>query len=218
MRTNTNITQAFVEGKCKKQGANQSTGQALYYHGNKIAEWRNGDLFISNGGYEGSKGETGSKTTKDKLNVLPNVNLSQRNFKWILNGVEWDGDWIKIDGVKAPAIDEEKGKDVFVTEKQWISSGGRGYYEPTYACAGANDTGTYSDSPCPSHVAESELKSIISLLEKEKIKVKIVTCETSNVFCVHHYLVPKLKDVARAREITKDFLTKEDTRLAYLVE
>ena len=35
-------------------------------------------------------------TTKERLNCLPNVNIYQRNFKWFLNGKEWDGQKINI--------------------------------------------------------------------------------------------------------------------------
>lgn len=35
-------------------------------------------------------------TTKERLNGLPNVNIYQRNFKWFLNGKEWDGQKINI--------------------------------------------------------------------------------------------------------------------------
>jgi hypothetical protein len=35
-------------------------------------------------------------TTKERLNALPNVNIKQRNFKWFLNGKEWDGQKINI--------------------------------------------------------------------------------------------------------------------------
>ena len=35
-------------------------------------------------------------TTKERLNGLPNVNIYQRNFKWFLNGKEWDGNKINI--------------------------------------------------------------------------------------------------------------------------
>ena len=35
-------------------------------------------------------------TTKERLNALPNVNIVQRNFKWFLNGKEWDGEKINI--------------------------------------------------------------------------------------------------------------------------
>jgi hypothetical protein len=97
------------------------------------------------------------------------------------------------------------------------TDGWRGYSEPIYAVAGANDTGMYSDSPCPSNIREKELKAIVDVLRGEGIKTREVVCVSSNVFCVHVYLVPKVKDVPKAREIVKTFLETNDTRLAYLV-
>ena len=37
-----------------------------------------------------------SNTTKERLNGLPNVNIYQKNFKWFLNGQEWNGDLINV--------------------------------------------------------------------------------------------------------------------------
>ena len=108
-------------------------------------------------------------------------------------------------------------EDVFVTRMVYVKTDGwRGYEKPEFAVAGANDTGTWSDSPCPSHIAEAELKAVKSLLNKAGIEVKKLTCETSNVFCVHHYLVPKVKDFEKARELVKDYLDSTETRLLYV--
>ena len=64
----------------------------LYLHDNAIA-YRYNDpertLTISNCGWF-------TPTTKERLNALPNVNIYQRNFKWFLNGKEWDGEKIDI--------------------------------------------------------------------------------------------------------------------------
>ena len=47
----------------------------------------------------------------------------------------------------------------YISKKtRWVSTDGwRGYYEPINAVAGANNTGSWDDSPCPSHVCESEI-------------------------------------------------------------
>ena len=37
-----------------------------------------------------------SNTTKERLNSLPNVSIQQKDFKWYLNGVQWDGNLIEI--------------------------------------------------------------------------------------------------------------------------
>ena len=219
----TEVPKAFAEGKGKKQGVNVSTGNELYYHGNKIAEWRKDGLYISNGGYTTySKNGTeipGSKTTKDKLNALPGVSINQHQCKWFLNGKEWNGEWIKIKGLRAPKIDQKKAGDVFNMEQKYVRiDGWRGYAEPVYAIAGFNDTGTWSDSPCRTDVGQSEKDRLLSVLDAAGIKTKIVTCETSNVFCVHHYIVTKVKDHARALQIVETFLAENHTDLMYIVK
>lgn len=215
----TDVISAFKEGMPKKKGNIQSTGVALYYYGNKIAEWREDGLYISNGRYEGSRGETGSKTTKAILNYLLGESIIQRNFKWYLNGIEWDGGWIKVEGVSPPKIDRSKEGSIFITQTKYVKiDEWRGYEEPEFAVAGVNDTGSYEDSPYPSNIVELELLSVETVLKREGIKVKKLTYETSNVFCVHHYLIPMLKDVERAREIVKDYIDNTGTRLLYLVE
>ena len=64
----------------------------LRLHGNAIAYKYNNPkqtLSITNCGWF-------SNTTKERLNGLPNVNISQRNFIWYLNGKEWNGNLIDI--------------------------------------------------------------------------------------------------------------------------
>ena len=64
----------------------------LKLHNNSIA-YRYNDpqrtLMITNCGWF-------SNTTKERLNALPDVNIYQKNFKWYLNGKEWDGNKIDI--------------------------------------------------------------------------------------------------------------------------
>ena len=64
----------------------------LYLRDNAIA-YRYNDpertLTISNCGWF-------TPTTKERLNALPNVNIYQKNFKWFLNGKEWNGEKIDI--------------------------------------------------------------------------------------------------------------------------
>lgn len=77
MRVPTKVIDAFLNGKACKAGNDQSTGIDLYYHGNKIAEWREDGLYISNGGYGGNHGETGSVTTMDRLRSLNRVMIRE---------------------------------------------------------------------------------------------------------------------------------------------
>jgi hypothetical protein len=50
-------------------------------------------------------------------------------------------------------------------KKTWISSSGwRGYEEPVNAICGANNTGSYSDSPCPEKTCLAELEKAKKIL------------------------------------------------------
>lgn len=64
-------------------------GTALFLHGNKIAEWRGGELWITNAGWS-------SNTTKERLNGLPGVRIFQKAGQWFLNEAKWDGSWVKV--------------------------------------------------------------------------------------------------------------------------
>jgi len=66
----------------------------LLLHGNVIAKREltsltKSKLSITNAGWK-------SNTTKERLNGLPNVRISQRQGTWYLNGTEWNGEWTEI--------------------------------------------------------------------------------------------------------------------------
>lgn len=211
--------QAFIEGKVKKVRNVISTGSQLTYHGNLIAEWRSDGLYISNGGYttysRGGEEIPGSATTKGYLNQLPKVRVNQSKCKWYLNGIEWDGEFIKVEGTTAPTI-EVKNLNFFDESTIYIKTDGwRGYSKPKYAVAGANNTGNFSDSPCPTYVCEQEIKGIQAALNAAGIKTKQVVCETSNVFCVHVYLIVWPSKIEQAKQVVSDYLEANVTRLLY---
>jgi hypothetical protein len=92
---------ALQAGKKYSNGKNtkvDSTG--LYLFGNHIArDAGEGHVAISNRGWF-------TLTTKDRLNALCNVGISQRKGKWYLNGFEWDGSWVIVapDGTWKPEL------------------------------------------------------------------------------------------------------------------
>lgn len=63
----------------------------IILHGYLIAQKEEGVLWINNAGWF-------SNVTKERLNALPGVSISQKNFKWYLNGIEWDGRLAEIKG------------------------------------------------------------------------------------------------------------------------
>lgn len=59
----------------------------LLLHGNKIAK------LYSDGSVDVTSAGGNTPTTKDRLNGIPGVSVTQKAGVWYLNGVEWDGDW-----------------------------------------------------------------------------------------------------------------------------
>lgn len=84
------IVRAFGNRQAKSVGNTRTDGQAIYLHGNKIAEWRSDGLWISNAGWF-------SSTTKERLNALPGVRVHQKQGVWYLNSKDWDGGWVNVD-------------------------------------------------------------------------------------------------------------------------
>ena len=63
----------------------------LTLHDNEIAMkcHDTGKLTITNAGWF-------SKTTRERLNGLPDVSIKQKDYKWYLNGELWDGLWTEV--------------------------------------------------------------------------------------------------------------------------
>lgn len=102
----------------------------------------------------------------------------------------------------------------FNFQKIYIRTDGwRGYEQPKYAVAGANDTGMFEDSPCPSSVCNAELKAVKKALKG--IPVRSMVCQSSNVFCAHRYLVVPPAYVDQAKEIVRNYIKENETRLLY---
>lgn len=87
------MLKAFSENRTKKIGNTEVIASedkvVILLHGNLIAEKNVEGLFIQNLGWETS-------TTKERLNALPNVRINQKNWKWYLNGKEWNGERMLI--------------------------------------------------------------------------------------------------------------------------
>lgn len=68
---------------------NRNGEVSVYLWNNKIAWTKNGSLWITNCGWS-------TNTTKERLNGLPGVSISQKRGSWYLNGEEWDGEPICV--------------------------------------------------------------------------------------------------------------------------
>ena len=82
------ICSAFEAGHKKTISNSHTDGMSLWLHGNKIAEKRSDGIYISDGGYPLSM------TTKERLKYFASVYT--KNYVDYVNGVEWDGNWIKV--------------------------------------------------------------------------------------------------------------------------
>lgn len=90
---------AFVEGRPFSRGNTSVTHNAvtgvtcLLLHGNKIARWNTYGYYetleITDAGWQ-------TVTTKERLNGIAGVSITQKNKVWYLNGCEWSGDWTKV--------------------------------------------------------------------------------------------------------------------------
>ena len=82
------VIEAFKEQKAKKLSNTESTGIELKLFGNTIAKWKDNKIWITSAGWK-------TVTTRDRLQIL-GAKLKQKQGIWYLNGVEWNGNWIKI--------------------------------------------------------------------------------------------------------------------------
>lgn len=202
-QTTLKVVNAFLVGKPIKVGNTQSTGRAMYLFGNKIAEWREDGLWITNCGWA-------TRTTKERLNGLgmyTDFSIAQHKGNWYLCGYElggnvfWSGDWVRVYKHTPVELDlNAKSKEV-VVEKEWVSNGYRGYYDVKNAILCETDTGMWEDSPYPTTTAIENIKECMDLMKKYGIKCKHATCETSNVFAVNHFVVVSEHDFEKAKHI-----------------
>ena len=173
------VIQSFLEGKKKKQGNGQTDGRSLYLFGNLIAEHREDGLYVTNAGWP-------TRTTNKWLNMLPDVSVSMKRKEPYLNGNQWDGTFQKVNSNPMPdaphagmCFDESQ---EYVRLDPW-----RGYAKPKYSVHCEPDTGQWDDSPYPN--ATQNIKAKLLELKAQGIPTKVVTLETSNVFCVNHFII-----------------------------
>ena len=91
------------------------------------------------------------------------------------------------EGAPPPTYLDNVGTAFDMTMRYVRLDGWRGYREPIYAIHCEPDTGGWDDSPYPN--AQKNLEAKISELKRNKIPFRVVTLETSNVFCVNHFIV-----------------------------
>lgn len=173
------VIDAFLQGKKKKQGNVQTDGRHFYLFGNLIAEHRVNGLHVSNAGWP-------TRTTNRWLNRFPNTSVCMKKGQPYLNGELWDGEMTKVND--SPAPEAKHVGELFDMTCEYIRlDGWRGYSKPIYSVHMEPDTGQWDDSPYPN--AEALIKEKMAELKSKGIPSKVVTSETSNVFCVNHFII-----------------------------
>jgi hypothetical protein len=167
-----------------------------FYHGNPIAMYKPGEGYtLGNCGYK-------TVTTKERLNTLPGVYISQRKFKWYNHGSEFIN--------RSGEILAHIGKSIYQKIDGW-----RGYNQPIFAIVGASDTGMWSDSPANSKTVFYELQEIKAIFSKRGIRLYEASTVTSNVFCMKRWLCAKGKDIEKALDILEGMDIITDFRHVY---
>ena len=80
----------------KKFKNTESLGGMLFLFGNKIAEYRNNDIWITTCGWK-------TVTTK-----LLGANLKVRKGVWYLNNEEWQGNWVNMEHYTKEKSEDQK--------------------------------------------------------------------------------------------------------------
>ena len=107
-------------------------------------------------------------------------------------------------------------KTINTTKNRYVRiDGWRGYVEPVNAIGGCNDTGTWSDSPCNSDVAQAEIKSFTKKLRQNNIRYRTTWGNSSNVFMNKRYVCVHKDDREKGLELAKEHQSK--TNLFYAI-
>ena len=102
-------------------------------------------------------------------------------------------------------------------KKSWVSFGGyRGCLTPINAVAGSADTGNWDDSPCPSNDVTAELNAIKKALKQAGINYKSTWGSSSNLFCIHRFLVVAEEDVALGKQVVQEWLDSNPNQFVYI--
>lgn len=89
--------------------------------------------------------------------------------------------------------------------------GWRGYSIPGCAVAGASDTGTWDDSPCPTPEVRAELRRFMrTVLRPAGIHSRIRYGVSSNVFCAKAWVCVSAADWPRAFDLANTYIDDDD--------
>lgn len=175
------ICRAFEERRTLRIDNSETDGTGLWLFGNKIAEWREDGMWISNAGWK-------SKTTKERLNGLTGVSIVQRAGSWYINGNYWDGEWTSVNennGIRATVQTEAPQEDEFDTTSEWVKA--KGYNKPIYAVYRADSSG------------DAYLQG--AKLTASNIKFRMVETDTAGEYKPNFFLVVMPEDIELAKSL-----------------
>ena len=171
------IVNAFEGRRAKKINNTETDGTSLWLFGNKIAEWREDGIWITDAGWS-------SVTTKERLNGLTGVSITQRAGSWYLNGNLWQGEWTSVNEnngiIPTPQEDVE-----FDTTSEWKGK----YSVPNY-------------SVFHTHI-EEEAEKVEHLLMIMGIPTKRMYSDTDGEYKPNHFVVVPVADFDKACEFMK---------------
>ena len=177
------IVNAFENSRSLTIGNSRTNGESLWLFGNKIAEIRRDGLWITNAGWK-------SVTTKERLNGLSSVHITNRRGTWYLNEIAWDGSWVHVDsfsrGVEhsSDLTGEVANEPEFDVTSEWTEFG---YSRPMYAVFHS--------------LVESNLEAVESKLNGEGIPTKRMESDTEGMYRPNYFVVVRPDDVERAVNI-----------------
>jgi hypothetical protein len=168
------VVGAFERRQSRKVSNTETDGTSLWLFGNKIAEYRAGGIWITNAGWS-------SKTTKERLNGIEGVHITQKRGEWYLNGHSWDGSWICIND--ADSLSEQVSEPEFDITSEWNGV----YSEPRYSVFHTND--------------ETQLEVMENMLNSADIRTRRMYSDTKGTYKPNHFIVVPVADFDRAKNL-----------------
>lgn len=167
------ICRAFEQRRTLKIDNSHTDGTSLWLFGNKIAEWREDGIWITDAGWQ-------SKTTKERLNGLTGVHITQRAGSWYLNGNFWQGEWTSVNENNGTAQTPQEAVEFDLTS-EWMET----YSRPKYAVF-------------HTHV-EAELQQIESLLAVLRIPTRRMYSDTQGTYKPNHFVIVPVAEFDTAK-------------------
>ena len=166
------VVGAFERRQSKKVGNTETDGTSLWLFGNKIAEYREGGMWITNAGWS-------SPTTKERLNGIYGVHITQKKGEWFLNGHRWDGEWICLNDLTL--LEAQANEPEFDTTMEWVET----YSKPKYAVFHTN--------------REEELEYIESILKVMGTPTRRMYSDTEGRYKPNHFIVVPVAEFENAK-------------------